>query len=122
MCAPTTHPHGLEPMRSVVLLSLLLALPAAAERIPRSAAEVLAFKRHNLRPATGQRRGACPGYAVDHVVPLGVGGQDLSENMQWIKNRDHRIKTLVDVRECQKLRRMANTPARMSPDAIDWTN
>jgi hypothetical protein len=31
--------------------------------------------------------------------------------MQWIENPDHLFKTLVDVRECRKLRRLANTPA-----------
>jgi hypothetical protein len=32
--------------------------------------------------------------------------------MQWIANDDHRFKTLVDVRECRKLRKLANTPAQ----------
>lgn len=35
--------------------------------------------------------------------------------MQWIEDPDHRFKTLVDVRECRKLRRMAAQPARSLP-------
>jgi hypothetical protein len=32
--------------------------------------------------------------------------------MQWIENPDHRFKTLIDVRECAKLRRLAAKPAQ----------
>jgi hypothetical protein len=31
--------------------------------------------------------------------------------MQWLSREDHRWKTRIDVRECRKLKRMANTPA-----------
>ena len=76
---------------------LLIALPLlATARIERSAAEVLAFKRHNECPSTGLRRGKCPGFDVDHVRPLCMGGEDKVSNMQWITGEDHRFKTLVD--------------------------
>lgn len=92
-------------------VALLLAVPASAERLKRSTSEVLAFKRHTPCPSTGERRGACPGYAVDHVRPLCAGGEDRRGNMQWITTDDHRFKTLVDARECRKLRKLANRPA-----------
>lgn len=99
-------------MDRILLAALMVALPlVATARIERSAAEVLAFKRHNPCPVTGLARGACPGWAVDHVRPLCLGGPDTRENMQWITNEDHRFKTMVDVRECRKWRAMANTPA-----------
>jgi hypothetical protein len=41
------------------------------------------FMRSHPCPANGQTRGACPGYVVDHVVPLCAGGADASSNMQW---------------------------------------
>lgn len=36
--------------------------------------------------------------------------------MQWLSDQDHRWKTFIDVRECRKLRRLANTPAIERPD------
>lgn len=36
----------------------------------RSAAVVSEFKRHTPCPATGLRRGKCPGYEIDHITPL----------------------------------------------------
>lgn len=84
----------------------------AVARIERSAKELRAFRHGNACPATGRRAGACPDWAVDHVEPLCSGGEDKAANMQWISGPDHRFKTLVDVRECRKLRRLATTPAR----------
>ena len=42
-----------------------------------------AFIRLHPCPATGATTGACPGYVVDHIVPLKDGGPDLPANMQW---------------------------------------
>jgi hypothetical protein len=79
--------------------------------VQRSTAERLAFVREHPCPSTGSRRGACPGWQVDHIVPLCAGGLDKPENMHWLAIDDHRFKTHVDVRECRKLRRAAATPA-----------
>lgn len=95
-----------------LLLGLLLALPALAQPIQRSQAEVRAFRSENPCPATGRRSGPCKGWHIDHVKPLCHGGEDKPRNMQWIQVDDHKWKTFVDVRECRKLKKMANTPAR----------
>lgn len=92
-------------LRAALLCLALLPLLAEA-RIPRSAAEVLAFKRHSPCPSTGLRRGPCPGYQVDHVQPLCSGGPDTRENMQWLTVEDHRVKTRQDLRVCRYLRRV----------------
>ena len=98
--------------RTVISL-LLAALPLlASARIERSAAEVLAFKRHTECPSTGLRRGKCPGFDVDLIRPLCMGGEDKVSNMQWISREDHRFKTMVDVRECRRLQRAAGKPAQ----------
>ena len=52
-------------------------------RIKRSAAAKDQFRRQQPCPSTGKSKGACPGYVIDHVVPLKRGGKDASENMQW---------------------------------------
>lgn len=77
---------------------------AATARIERDRAQVRAFRAEHPCPATGHTRGACPGWHVDHVMPLCAGGADRPSNMQWITREDHRFKTLVDVRECRKAR------------------
>ncbi len=96
------------------LLAALLAWPggaALAQPIERSAAAVRVFRRAEVCPVTGLHRGAFRGWAVDHIRPLCAGGVDAPVNMQWISDADHRFKTLVDVRECRRLRRLAATPA-----------
>jgi hypothetical protein len=96
----------------IAFLCLLAAFQAAAQPIHRSQAEIRAFRAENPCPVTGRRSGPCKGWAVDHVRPLCAGGEDKPGNMQWIADPDHRFKTLVDVRECRKLARMARTPAQ----------
>lgn len=52
--------------------------------IARSASTIAAFKRAHACPATGLHTGACPGWAIDHVIPLDCGGCDAVSNMQWL--------------------------------------
>jgi hypothetical protein len=81
----------------VVLLWLALASAAARDR-----GQVRAFRAEHPCPSTGQHRGACPGWHVDHITALCAGGEDHPRNMQWITVEDHRFKTLIDVRECRR--------------------
>jgi len=83
-----------------LLFLLLLASPALASdlrycgppardaegRIVRSSAARAAFVRMYPCPATGTVTGSCPGWSVDHVIPLAVGGCDAPHNMQWLPN------------------------------------
>jgi hypothetical protein len=87
------------------LLILIAAISLAAQGSTRSPAERAAFHREHPCPATGLRRGACPGWEVDHIQPLCAGGADHRSNMQWISKEDHRFKTLVDVKECRRSQR-----------------
>lgn len=51
--------------------------------IKRSSYQVHLFKIKNPCPATGYFSTHCPGYVVDHVVPLCACGADRPGNMQW---------------------------------------
>jgi hypothetical protein len=49
---------------------------ASNGRIKRSKVAADSFRRSHPRPSTGKASSACPGYAIDHVVPLKRGGAD----------------------------------------------
>lgn len=40
--------------------------------------------------------GRCPGYVVDHIVPLMRGGTDSPENMQWQTRAEANAKDRVE--------------------------
>lgn len=61
-------------------------------RIKRSEAAVHEFRSTHPCPSTGNTSGACPGYAVDHIVPLYQGGADTPTNMQWLTVNAHKAK------------------------------
>jgi hypothetical protein len=52
-------------------------------KIARSSTARREFMQSHPCPSTGRSSGACPGFVVDHVVPLKRGGADAPANMQW---------------------------------------
>ncbi|NDY89713.1 HNH endonuclease signature motif containing protein [Ideonella livida] len=89
----------------LVAVALWLAPSAVLAKIERSRAAVATFRASSACPATGLHTGRCPGWEVDHVVPLCAGGPDTPENMQWLYVDDHRFKTKIDVRTCRLAKR-----------------
>lgn len=81
-----------------LLLIILISIPLQAAdirycgsplrdesgRIKRSTFVINEFKRVHPCPSTGLQSGSCPGWAIDHVIPLACGGCDAIENMQWL--------------------------------------
>jgi 5-methylcytosine-specific restriction endonuclease McrA len=91
------------------LLALFVVLVLAGQsgiaeaRIKRSAAARAEFVREHPCPATGKPRGACPGWQVDHVIPLKCGGADDQTNMQWLTVKAHKAKTRAQSKSCNHL-------------------
>lgn len=82
------------------LCLLLISLPSYS----RDASQVRAFKRHNPCPSTGRTSGACPGYVIDHIVPLCANGPDAIGNMQWQERQASYKKDAEERRLCRKLK------------------
>ena len=38
-------------------------------------------------PSTGEASRFCPGWAIDHVIPLSCGGCDAIHNLQWLPDQ-----------------------------------
>jgi hypothetical protein len=85
---------------SCLLLIVAHCLPHYAEaKRARSHKAIAEFKRENPCPANGRRSGKCPGYVIDHVTALCVGGEDSPRNMQWQTKEEAKAK---DKWECRK--------------------
>ena len=65
-------------------------------RIKRNPAARRAFQRSNPCPATRRTTGACPGYIVDHIIPLKRGGADEPANMQWQTPAEAKAKDRIE--------------------------
>lgn len=50
----------------------------------RSTKVINAFKHVWACPSTSLHKGPCPGWAIDHVIPLDCSGVDAVWNMQWL--------------------------------------
>lgn len=82
-------------------LSVVYA-PLADARIPRSAKAIQSFKAHNPCPITGEQKGPCPGYIIDHIKPLCDGGTDSPDNMQWQTVDEAKAKDREERKACCK--------------------
>jgi hypothetical protein len=90
---------------ALLVSALSVGAQAAPEKPHRSSAAVRQFKAVQPCPETGDRRGACPGWVVDHVVPLCAGGADDPGNMQWQTVAEAKAKDREEHRQCRDLRK-----------------
>jgi len=84
-----------------VLAMAAISTPSIATT-ERSAAQRAAFIRNHPCPATGQPRGPCPGYVVDHITPLCAGGPDSPNNMQWQTIEAGKLKDKGERAQCRR--------------------
>ena len=95
------------PLGWAIALAALFA-PEVSQAWPRSPALRAELQRLEPCPATGEPRGPCPGFEVDHTIALcltGPGG-DIISNLQWLSIEDHRRKTKRDIELCRQARRL----------------
>jgi hypothetical protein len=100
------------PARARLVLKILMALAVLllawaaffvsdALATERSKKAIRDFRGDHPCPATGNIRGACPGYVVDHIRPLCAGGPDQPSNMQWQTVPDAKKKDRLERQECR---------------------
>lgn len=55
--------------------------------IKRSSKVIYAYRKLHPCPVTGKTTGACPGWQINHVIPLASGGCDAVSNMMWLPDK-----------------------------------
>ena len=91
-------------MRLLLLAALIPALlaPQVLAKTQRDPSQRAAFMKKHPCPSTGETRGRCPGYVIDHVKPLCAGGRDHPSNMQWQTREEAKIKDQEERRLCSR--------------------
>ena len=95
-------------IRTLIIAALLMSIADAAARDP---AQVRAFRKENPCPATGKVAGACPGYVVDHIVPLCSDGADHPNNMIWQTRAESLEKDRTEWALCRWIHRLRERKA-----------
>jgi hypothetical protein len=83
-------------------INLIIACNANAE-FKRSQKAKNLFKAENPCPATGNAKGSCPGYIIDHIQPLACNGADDPSNMQWQTKEEAKLKDKWERIDCKVL-------------------
>ena len=55
--------------------------------IKRNLTMLKKFQRIHPCPSTGLTTENCPGWEIDHILSLAIGGCDQIQNMQWLPNK-----------------------------------
>ena len=87
-------------LRLALLLAVIVIYPEEA----RDRAQRAKFAREHPCPSTGKLRGACPGWVVDHIVPLCAGGADDPSNMQWQELVASKVKDKEEHHTCYAMK------------------
>ncbi len=90
-------------MRTVFfVLALFALLTGDSSAAARSKSVIRQFKAAHPCPSTALPHGPCPGWIIDHIVPLCLGGADALNNLQWQTIADARTKDRSERAACRK--------------------
>lgn len=78
-------------IKFIILVCLFISFQIEAKQ-QRSYHSIKQFKLDNPCPATGRYKGSCPGYVIDHKIPIACGGIDTPKNMMWQTKDDAKAK------------------------------
>ena len=94
-------------------LSLALTSHAACPVVKRSRTVLRHFQAMHPCPSTGLTTGGCPGYILDHQIPLCLTGQrgDTVTNLQWQSVSEAKAKDLLEKDLCRTLCACLPVPA-----------
>ena len=82
------------------MIALLVILLFGSAAYARDHAEYSAFRKSAPCPSTSKTTGPCPGWVVDHIVPLCWGGADAPGNMAWEQVRQSYLKDKFEREAC----------------------
>lgn len=86
----------------VPVLVLALTSQVVLAKTYRDPSQRAAFMQSHPCPSTGETKGRCPGYVVDHVAPLCAGGADRPSNMQWQGVEESKDKDRREREQCKR--------------------
>ena len=95
-------------MKTLLIFLLFVVTTIAQARDP---SQVRAFRKLNPCPVTNMTTGACPGYVVDHIMPLCIGGPDHPRNLQWQDKATSFTKDKLEWEVCRQYRKSCQKPA-----------
>jgi hypothetical protein len=73
-------------------------------KIARNPSLIRQFKATQPCPATGKVQKSCPGYVVDHILPLCAYGLDRFPNLQWQSVADSKAKDVLENLQCRAIK------------------
>jgi len=87
-------------MKFIFIMAILVVVSQSADA--RSMAVRQQFKNLYPCPSTGESKGRCPGWIIDHIEALACGGADSVSNMQWQTVQDAKAKDRWERIGCSK--------------------
>lgn len=89
---------------AVAMFMLLLSIVFPADARMRSV--ITAFIKANPCPSTGLNKAPCPGWVVDHGIPLCAGGADAPHNLFWQEKKTSYKKDVEERALCRRLKKL----------------